>query len=68
MRARAVNIAGNFVLAAIKGAVGIVTHSIAITLDALNSLSDAVSSVVTIAGKKLENRVSMNPPPIWRMW
>ena len=43
----------NVLLAAFKAAVGIISHSIAVTLDAVNNLSDALSSVITIIGAKL---------------
>lgn len=40
----------NIVLAGSKAAVGMLSNSIAITLDALNNLSDVFSSVITILG------------------
>ena len=40
----------NMILAVFKALTGIVTNSIAITLDAVNNLSDALSSVITIIG------------------
>ena len=40
-------------LAAFKAAVGLISNSIAVTLDAVNNLSDALSSVITIIGAKL---------------
>jgi cation diffusion facilitator family transporter len=43
----------NALLALFKAAVGIMSHSIAITLDSVNNLSDAASSVITIIGTKL---------------
>lgn len=46
----------NAVLVIFKMIVGIVTGSIAIILDAVNNLSDALSSVITIVGTKLANR------------
>lgn len=49
----AIGIAANFLLAGFKAAVGILSHSIAITLDAVNNLSDAGSSSITIIGTKL---------------
>lgn len=48
-----IGIAANILLAAFKAAVGIISHSIAITLDSVNNLSDAGSSVITIIGTKL---------------
>lgn len=49
-------ILANVLLAAFKAGVGLLAHSIAMTLDAVNNLSDAISSVVTIAGTKLAGR------------
>ena len=48
-----IGIIANVCLAVLKALVGTVTHSIAITLDALNNLTDAGASVITIAGTKL---------------
>ena len=53
VRTSAVGIAANVLLAGFKAAVGLLAHSIAVTLDAVNNLSDALSSVVTILGAKL---------------
>ena len=44
VRTSIVGIIGNVVLAAFKVAVGLVSNSIAIVLDAVNNLSDALSS------------------------
>ena len=46
----------NVLLAVLKGIVGTVSGSIAITLDAVNNLSDALSSVVTIIGTRIAGR------------
>lgn len=46
----------NLVLVAFKAAVGFISGSIAIVLDAVNNLSDALSSVITIIGTKLAGR------------
>ena len=56
VRTSIVGIAANVLLVVIKAAIGFVTNSIAITLDAVNNLTDALSSVVTILGAKLANR------------
>ena len=48
-----IGIAANVLLVGFKAFVGIVTNSIAVILDAVNNLSDALSSVVTIIGAKL---------------
>ena len=48
-----VGVITNVLLAAFKAAVVFISNSIAVTLDAVNNLSDALSSVVTIIGAKL---------------
>ena len=53
VRTSIVGIAANVLLVAFKAFVGIVSHSIAVILDAVNNLSDALSSVITIIGAKL---------------
>ena len=49
-------VAVNVLLAAFKAAVGMATRSIAITTDAVNNISDAASSVITIIGTKYAGR------------
>ena len=56
VRTSIVGIVANLFLAAFKAAVGLLSHSIAVTLDAVNNLSDALSSVITIIGTKIANR------------
>ncbi|MBQ7163123.1 MAG: cation transporter [Bacteroidales bacterium] len=51
-----VGIAANVLLAAFKAAVGALAGSVAIVMDAVNNLSDALSSVITIVGTKLSQR------------
>ncbi|WP_251198601.1 cation diffusion facilitator family transporter [Anaerotardibacter muris] len=51
-----VGIAGNLLLTAIKLVAGILANSIAVILDAVNSLTDAGSSIITIIGTKLSNK------------
>ena len=53
VRTSVIGIITNVLLAAFKAAVGLISNSIAVTLDAVNNLSDALSSVVTIIGAKL---------------
>ncbi len=48
-----IGIATNLLLVVFKMFVGLVSNSIAVILDAVNNLSDALSSVVTIIGAKL---------------
>ncbi len=56
VRTSVVGIVTNVLLAGFKAAVGLLSNSIAVTLDAVNNLSDALSSVVTIIGAKLAAR------------
>ena len=51
-----IGIAANVLLAGFKAAVGIIASSVAIVMDAVNNLSDALSSVITIIGTKLSQR------------
>ena len=50
VRTSLVGIVVNILLAAFKAAVGLTANSIAVLLDAVNNLSDALSSVITVAG------------------
>ena len=56
VRTSVVGIAVNVLLAAFKAAVGVLSNSIAVVLDAVNNLSDAFSSIVTIIGAKLAGK------------
>ena len=56
IRTSIVGIAVNVLLAGFKAAVGIASHSIAVVLDAVNNLSDALSSIITIIGAKLAGK------------
>ncbi len=51
-----VGIAANIFLAAFKAGIGLMSGSIAIVLDAVNNLTDVISSVITIVGLKLAKR------------
>ena len=59
-----IGIIANVFLAAFKAAVGILSNSIAVLLDAVNNLSDALSSVVTIIGAKLGARLPDKKHPL----
>ncbi len=50
------SILSNFLLAGFKAFVGMLSHSIAIISDAVNNLSDALSSIITIIGTKLAGK------------
>ena len=56
VRTSIIGIITNIFLAAFKAAIGLISNSIAVVLDAVNNLSDALSSVITIAGTKLAGR------------
>ena len=56
VRTSLIGVAVNVLLAAMKAAVGLLSNSIAVVLDAVNNLSDALSSVITIVGAKLSAR------------
>jgi len=56
IRTSVVGVVTNVLLAAFKAIVGALSHSFAIVMDAINNLSDALSSVITIVGTKLSQR------------
>ena len=51
-----IGIIANLFLAAFKAVIGALTNSIAITLDAVNNLSDVLSSIITIIGTRIASR------------
>ena len=59
-----IGIVANVLLAVFKAIIGTVSKSIAITLDAVNNLSDAISSVVTIIGAKLGSKQPNKKHPL----
>ena len=56
IRTSIIGILANAFLAAFKAVVGLAANSIAIVMDAVNNLSDAASSVITIVGTKLAGK------------
>ncbi|MCR5292489.1 MAG: cation diffusion facilitator family transporter [Eubacterium sp.] len=56
IRTSIIGIAANVLLAAFKAVIGILSNSIAIVMDAVNNISDAGSSLITIIGTKLAGR------------
>ena len=56
VRTSVIGIAANVMLAAFKAVMGVMSNSIAIILDAVNNISDAASSVITIVGTKLAGK------------
>lgn len=53
IRTSIIGIIANVFLAAFKAAVGLLSNSVAVVLDAVNNLSDSMSSLITIIGTKL---------------
>lgn len=56
IRTSVIGIGANVLLAAFKAVIGAATGSIAIVMDAVNNLSDAASSLITIVGTRLAGR------------
>ena len=56
VRASIIGIIANILLAGFKAVIGLLSNSIAIVLDAVNNLSDALSSVITIVGTRIAGR------------
>ena len=69
VRTSITGIAANVLLAAFKAVVGAISGSIAIVLDAVNNISDAASSLITIIGTKLASREPDKKHPFgyWRV-
>lgn len=64
VRTSVVGIATNILLVAFKSIVGLLSGSLAIVLDAINNLSDVLSSVITIIGTKLASRTPDKEHPL----
>ncbi len=64
IRTSIVGIVANVFLVAFKAFVGFASGSIAVILDAVNNLSDALSSLVTIIGTKLASRLPDRKHPL----
>lgn len=64
IRTSLVGVGANLLLAAFKAAVGLLSHSIAVVLDAVNNLSDALSSVITIIGTRIASRKADKNHPL----
>lgn len=56
VRTSLIGIGANMLLATFKAIVGLAANSIAVILDAVNNLSDALSSVITILGAKYASK------------
>lgn len=64
IRTSVIGILANVFLAAFKAVIGILSNSIAVTLDAVNNLSDALSSIITIVGTKLAGKLPDKKHPL----
>ena len=64
IRTSIIGIVVNILLAGFKFVVGIISGSIAIMLDAVNNLSDALSSVITIIGTTLAGKAPDKKHPL----
>lgn len=64
IRTSIIGIVVNMLLAGFKFVIGVVTGSIAIVLDAVNNLSDAMSSVITIVGTTLAGKAPDKKHPM----
>lgn len=51
-----IGIITNILLVAFKATIGLITNSIAVIIDAINNLTDVLSSVITIVGTKLAGK------------
>ena len=64
VRTSVVGIVANVFLAAFKAVIGVMSSSIAITMDAINNLSHAASSIITIVGTKLAGKLPDKEHPL----
>ena len=64
IRTSLIGILANLLLAGFKAGVGVLTHSVAIVMDAVNNLSDALSSAITIVGTRLAGKAPDREHPL----
>ncbi len=64
VRTSVVGIITNILLVIFKAIVGLLSNSIAIVLDAVNNLSDVLSSIITIVGTKLAGKTPDKKHPL----
>ena len=64
IRTSVIGIAANVLLAAFKAVIGLASNSIAVVLDAVNNLSDALSSIITMVGTKLAGKLPDKKHPL----
>ena len=63
-RTSIIGIIANAILAGVKALIGLLSGSVAIVLDAVNNLSDALSSVITIIGQYLSGKAPDKKHPL----
>ncbi len=63
IRTSVIGIVTNVLLASFKAVAGVLAGSVAIVMDAVNNLSDAMSSVITIIGTKLSQQPADHKHP-----
>lgn len=56
LKTSVIGILVNILLAVFKAIIGVMANSLAITLDAINNLTDAISNIITIIGVKLSGK------------
>ena len=59
-----IGIITNILLATVKAITGLMANSIAVVLDAVNNMSDALSSIITIVGNKLSQKLPNEKHPL----
>ena len=64
VRTSVIGILTNVLLATFKAVIGVISNSIAVILDAVNNLSDALSSIITIVGAKLAGKAPDKKHPL----
>ncbi len=64
IRTSIIGILTNVLLSAFKAVIGVMSNSIAVTLDAVNNLSDALSSIITIVGTRLASKLPDKKHPL----
>ena len=64
IRTSVIGILTNVLLAVFKAVIGMISNSIAVLLDSVNNLSDALSSIITIVGTKLAGKLPNKKHPL----
>ena len=64
VRTSIIGIVTNILLATVKAIIGLMANSIAVVLDAVNNMSDALSSIITIVGNKLSQKLPNEKHPL----